>query len=301
MSSRTAVGGKNLRGGAPVTVQLRGTEVQGAANVVEDEAAIMQIIHKLVARDGDKMAQRMGFFKEQPGGQAPALVIPTTPPFCPSTWWSPPDDGGALTRLSKPRATCWKAGAFMPLANQIVKERRAQGSLYYYFSWGRGIPRSLGRRCAAGQRHHAAHRGEPGGIDDPAEAVSTFVANIAGWERQGFRSGGRLMTIAMETAAARRNGWTWPAAPPIRQFQSAFEADWRPAVLAPRHALALAIFICRRSRAASSLTRTYHGGDPLRRVAVELVALLRLRQPQVNSISKQGELQTRRHEDAKGR
>ena len=47
---------KNLRGGAPVTVQLRGTEVQGAANVVEDEAAIMQIIHKLVARDGDKMA-----------------------------------------------------------------------------------------------------------------------------------------------------------------------------------------------------------------------------------------------------
>ncbi|HQY93863.1 nitroreductase/quinone reductase family protein [Caldilinea sp.] len=71
---------KNLRGGAPVTVQLRGTEVQGAANVVEDEAAIMQIIHKLVARDGDKMAQRMGFFKEQPGGP-PALVIPPNATF----------------------------------------------------------------------------------------------------------------------------------------------------------------------------------------------------------------------------
>jgi deazaflavin-dependent oxidoreductase (nitroreductase family) len=71
---------KNLRGGAQVTVQLRGESVQGKADIVEDKAAIMQIMQKMVIRDGDKMAQRMGFFQEQPG-RPPELVIPSNATF----------------------------------------------------------------------------------------------------------------------------------------------------------------------------------------------------------------------------
>lgn len=70
---------KNLRGGAPVTVQLRGRKRRGAANVVEDETTMLQIAHKM-APQNEKMARRMGFVEEQPDGQS-VLVIPPNATF----------------------------------------------------------------------------------------------------------------------------------------------------------------------------------------------------------------------------
>lgn len=62
--------------------------------------------------------------------------------------------------------------------------------------------RSLRRRFRAGSATAQRIAASLAEIDDPAEAVSTFVANIAGYvEASSFRSGGPLMTIAMETAA----------------------------------------------------------------------------------------------------
>ena len=49
---------RNLRGGAPVTVVLRGHPVSGRADVIEEPAAVAAEVERLIARLGAKQASR---------------------------------------------------------------------------------------------------------------------------------------------------------------------------------------------------------------------------------------------------
>jgi TetR/AcrR family transcriptional regulator, lmrAB and yxaGH operons repressor len=151
--------------------------------------------------------------------------------------------------------------------NQIVKESGApKGSLYYYFPEGKDelaeaaierAGRLVAERIAVELSSH----------EDAAEAISRFVANIAHFvEASGFRSGGPLMTVAMETATtnerlnqACRTAYT--------RLQAAFEAK-----LAGRYARSqeLASFITATIEGGIMLSRVHHTGDPLRQVAEQL-------------------------------
>lgn len=52
--------GKNLSGGVPVTLRLRGRNVAGTATLIADRAKIAEIVQMFVARNGAAMAQRLG-------------------------------------------------------------------------------------------------------------------------------------------------------------------------------------------------------------------------------------------------
>jgi deazaflavin-dependent oxidoreductase (nitroreductase family) len=60
---------KNLRGGAPVAVLLAGRQRTGRAEVIEDRAAVLAEVDRLVARYGRKGA-----------GQRIGVALDTTPP-----------------------------------------------------------------------------------------------------------------------------------------------------------------------------------------------------------------------------
>lgn len=51
---------KNFRGGAPVSVRLRGQERRGTATIMEDPAAIGAVVRMMAAKHGEAMAKRMG-------------------------------------------------------------------------------------------------------------------------------------------------------------------------------------------------------------------------------------------------
>lgn len=158
--------------------------------------------------------------------------------------------------------------------NQIVKESGApKGSLYYYFPQGKDeiAEAAIARAGSATAQRITASLAE---LDDPAKAVSAFVGAIAHHvEASGFRSGGPLMTIAMETAATNtRLNLACRAA--YQQFQAAFEQKLIASGFSAERAAALAVFILSAIEGGIILSRTYHSGDPLRRVAAELGALL---------------------------
>jgi TetR/AcrR family transcriptional regulator, lmrAB and yxaGH operons repressor len=87
--------------------------------------------------------------------------------------------------------------------NQIIKESGSpKGSLYYHFPGGK-------EELAAEAISHVGEivlrriRDNLAQIDDPAEAVRSFIMNIAvNVERSGYRAGGPITTIAMETASS---------------------------------------------------------------------------------------------------
>ena len=158
--------------------------------------------------------------------------------------------------------------------NQIVAESGApKGSLYHYFPDGKEAlaaaaidrtGRSLAGRVEAGLSF----------CDDPADAVQFLVQRIADViEESGFRSGGPLTAVAMETATAspRLNLACREA---FDRLQGAFAAKLAASGYEPQRAAHLAAFITAAIEGGILLSRTYHTGDPLRRVGQELAALL---------------------------
>ncbi len=86
--------------------------------------------------------------------------------------------------------------------NQIIKASGTpKGSLYYHFPGGKEelaveAVNHVGRIVLQRIHENLAQ------ISDCAEAISTFIKNIAlNVERSGFRAGGPITTIAMETAS----------------------------------------------------------------------------------------------------
>lgn len=154
--------------------------------------------------------------------------------------------------------------------NQIVQDSGApKGSLYYYFPDGKeelaaeAIQRSSERIAERIRINLAAEV-------DPATAVRAFVEAIArGVEASGFRSGGPLTTVAMESATtntrlnqACREAYT--------RLQTAFAESLQAGAFPAERALALAEFIVASIEGGIILSRTYHSGGPLRRTARQL-------------------------------
>jgi TetR/AcrR family transcriptional repressor of lmrAB and yxaGH operons len=158
--------------------------------------------------------------------------------------------------------------------NQIVSESGApKGSLYYYFPEGKeeltaeAIERT-GRLVSQRIRQGLAQK------EDVAEAVRLFVRDIAHHvEASGFRTGGPLMTVAMETATSsqRLNRACRQA---YRLLQEAFAQKLAHSGYSEARAAELAAFITASVEGGIILSRTYHSGDPLRQVADELARTL---------------------------
>ena len=154
--------------------------------------------------------------------------------------------------------------------NQIVTESGApKGSLYYYFPQGK---EELASEAIAqtGQMVAARIAENLSDEDDVARAVRRFVRRIAdSVEASGYRSGGPLMTVAMETAttSVRLNHACRDA---YNLLQEAFAARFERAGFGAQRAEELATFVTTTIEGGIVLSRTYHTGAPLRRIAEEL-------------------------------
>lgn len=163
--------------------------------------------------------------------------------------------------------------------NQIVRDSGApKGSLYYYFPDGKE-----GLTAAAIERTGAvvAERIKAGlsNTAEAADAIRTFIHLIArNVEESGFRAGGPLTTVAMETATSseRLNQVCREA---YQQIQDEFATKLMAGGHTKRRAAQLATFITAAVEGGIMLSRTMHSGDPLRRVADEVGRLLDADQP----------------------
>lgn len=158
--------------------------------------------------------------------------------------------------------------------NQIIQESGApKGSLYYHFPEGKeelaaeAVERT-GRVVA--ERITVNLAAEP----DPAAAVRTLVRRIAeGVEASGFRTGGPLMTVAMETATSSER-LNLACREAYRRLIDAFEAKLLSSGFSDSRVAELTPFIVSAIEGGILLSRTMHSGDPLRLVAEELGRLL---------------------------
>lgn len=158
--------------------------------------------------------------------------------------------------------------------NQIVRESGApKGSLYHYFPGGKEemaaaaiihSGRQTAERIRAGLRKN----------EDTATAFRTFISQIAdGVEISGFRAGGPLTIVAMETAGANES-LNLACRQAYQALQEAFIEKLIAGGYTPARAAELAAFITASIEGGIILSRTAHSGDPLRRVADEVSRLL---------------------------
>ncbi len=160
--------------------------------------------------------------------------------------------------------------------NQIIAESGSpKGSLYYYFPQGKeeltaaAIARS-GRIVEKNIRTGLAN------IEDPAEAIASFVRTIAwGIETSKFSVGGPLTTVALETInsserlnLACREAYGW--------ICDAFNEKLIEGGYSSERASSLATLIVSAIEGGIILSRTNHSGDALRQVADELRNYLRV-------------------------
>jgi TetR/AcrR family transcriptional regulator, lmrAB and yxaGH operons repressor len=158
--------------------------------------------------------------------------------------------------------------------NQIIKESGSpKGSLYYYFPGGKEelaveAVNTVGNIVLNRIRENLAE------IADPAEAVRRFIANIAfNVERSGYRAGGPITTVALETASTsealretcRRiyNGW-----------EEAFAQKLLDGGLERERAERISIFIISAIEGGIILCRTEQSPQPLEIVAEEMGKLI---------------------------
>jgi TetR/AcrR family transcriptional regulator, lmrAB and yxaGH operons repressor len=163
--------------------------------------------------------------------------------------------------------------------NQIVNISGApKGSLYYYFPGGKDeIAEAAiawaGRTVAARIRTHLS------GDADVAAALRRFVLLIADQvEASGFRSGGPLMTVAMETATTNER-LNLACRQAYGLLLAAFEETLLACGWSGEQAQALATMINAAIEGGVILSRTQHSAAPLRIVADQLERLVRASQP----------------------
>lgn len=160
--------------------------------------------------------------------------------------------------------------------NQILAESGTpKGSLYYYFPAGK---EELTAEAITRTGRLVAQRIEQGlaASDDPCEAIPLFVSTIAHHvETSGFRAGGPLMIVAMETATSseRLNSACREA---YHLIQQAFQNKLLTSGYSEAQAAQLATFITSSTEGGIILSRTNHSGDPLRIVAEVLRTLLKV-------------------------
>jgi TetR/AcrR family transcriptional repressor of lmrAB and yxaGH operons len=159
--------------------------------------------------------------------------------------------------------------------NQIIKESRSpKGSLYYHFPGGKEelaveAVRRVGAIVLERIQQNLAQ------IEEPAESIRSFIMNIAlNVERSGFRAGGPITTIALETAstsdALREECQRIYAA-----WQAAFAQKLRTGGIAQERTADMAVLIIASIEGGVILCRTNRSRVPLERVAQEISAWVR--------------------------
>ena len=150
--------------------------------------------------------------------------------------------------------------------NQIVAESGApKGSLYHYFPGGKEemAVEAIDRTGRLLEERIRANL--PPGIA-PAEALRDFAHTIAFHiEASGYRAGGPLTAVAMETAtnSERLNRACRDAFERvITAFAERLVTEGTPA----ERARGLSVFVTAAFEGGIILSRTYHSGDPLRQV-----------------------------------
>jgi len=158
--------------------------------------------------------------------------------------------------------------------NQIIKESGSpKGSLYYHFPGGKEelaveSINHIGRIILQRIRENLAL------IEDPAESISVFIHNIAlNVERSGFRAGGPITTIALETASTH---------PTLRGecqriyggWQAVFADKLKAGGLADARAGRMAALIIAAIEGGVILCRTSQSRTPLEQVADEIAEML---------------------------
>ncbi|MEO6887804.1 MAG: TetR/AcrR family transcriptional regulator [Ktedonobacteraceae bacterium] len=163
--------------------------------------------------------------------------------------------------------------------NQILAESGApKGSLYYYFPQGK---EELTAAAIDRTGKLVAERIKAGlaSSDDPGVAIQAFVRTIAYHvEASGFRSGGPLMIVAMETAISSER-LNIACREAYALLQNAFREKLLAGGYAGARAASLATFITSAIEGGIILSRTNHSGDPLREVADMLGQVLKTLSP----------------------
>ncbi len=159
--------------------------------------------------------------------------------------------------------------------NQIIKESSGpKGSLYYHFPGGKEelaveAVRHVGKIVLQRIQHNLAQ------IDEPTESIRSFIMNIAlNVESSGFRAGGPITTIALETASTNA---------PLRMecgriyagWQAAFAEKLRTGGLTEERAMTMALLIIASIEGGVILCRTNRSREPLEWVAQEIGELVR--------------------------
>jgi TetR/AcrR family transcriptional regulator, lmrAB and yxaGH operons repressor len=158
--------------------------------------------------------------------------------------------------------------------NEIIqKSGSPKGSLYYYFPGGKEelTSEALNR---VGQIVLNRIRDNLEQMDDPAEAIENFLLNIAlNVERSGYRAGGPITTVALETASTSDR---------LREECQKIYAGWQ-AVFAEKlikggfdeaRASSLATLIISTIEGGIILCRTGRSRQPLEQAAREIKLLL---------------------------
>ena len=160
--------------------------------------------------------------------------------------------------------------------NEIIKESGSpKGSLYYYFPGGKEelTAESLqyvGRVVEGRIRMNLAS------IEDPANAIRTFILNIAhNVELSGYRAGGPITTVAMETASSSER-LREECRMIYESWQKPFAEKLISGGLPEDRARALACMIISSIEGGIILSRTNRSPQPLENVAAQLALLVEM-------------------------
>lgn len=158
--------------------------------------------------------------------------------------------------------------------NQIIQHSQSpKGSLYYYFPGGKE-ELAIEAVQHAGAIVLARIRENLTQTEDPAEAIGRFICKIAFHvERSGYRAGGPITTVAMETVSTNDA---------LRSACSEIYTAWRGAFadklaqkFEPERADRLAGFVLAAIEGGIILARTEKSPAPLDAVAQELACFLK--------------------------
>lgn len=161
--------------------------------------------------------------------------------------------------------------------NQIIQESGTpKGSLYYHFPGGKE-ELAIEAVNRVGEIVLARIRANLALIEDPAESVRSFILNIAlNVERSGFRAGGPITTIALETASSNDH---------LREVCHRIYQEWHAAFadkliaggFAEERAQRIAALIISAIEGGVILCRTSRSRIPLENVAYEVGTLIEQR------------------------
>ncbi len=159
--------------------------------------------------------------------------------------------------------------------NQIIKESGSpKGSLYYYFPGGK---EELTAEAInhTGQIIQQRILGTLAAIDDPAEAISTFILFVArNVEASGYRAGGPITTVALETAITSEK-LSAECAKIYQSWQKAFADKLIQNNFGPEQAESLAATIIAALEGGIILSRTYKNVKPLENIADQIGKLVK--------------------------